>query len=132
MNTTQITTRRHVRFDLISFAFVAFAGLAGMAASNPAQAADAAKAGPRKVTVEYADLNLSNPQGVEQLYSRINAAAGQVCADPGSKSLGNWLQTRICTRQSIERAVAAVDLPALTALHAAKTGQPAPVQVATR
>lgn len=131
MNTTQISTRRHIRSDLISLAFVAFAGLAGMAGSNPVLAADANTA-PRKMTVQYADLNLSSAQGVEELYFRIVTAADQVCAVPGSKALQHWLQARICTRQSIERAVAAVGLPALTAFHAAKTGQPTLVQVATR
>jgi hypothetical protein len=33
-------------------------------------------------------------------------------------------QFSICTRQSIARAVTAVDQPALTALQAVKTGQP--------
>jgi hypothetical protein len=33
-------------------------------------------------------------------------------------------QFSICTKQSIARAVSAVDQPGLTALHAIKTGQP--------
>jgi len=132
MNTTQITLRRHVRFDLISSALLAFGALVATAGSNPALAAEAEDSAPRKITVQYADLNLSSAQGVERLYFRITAAASQVCAVSGSRLLQHWLQARICTNQSIERAVAAVDLPALTALHTAKTGQPAPVEVAKR
>jgi UrcA family protein len=132
MNTTQITTRRHIRSDLISLAFLAFAGFAGMAGSNAALAADGPEAAPRTLTVQYPDLNLSSAQGIEQLYSRITAAASAVCDETDPRSLRVWVQTRICTNRSIERAVAATHLPALVALHAARTGQLTPVQVVKR
>ena len=72
----------------------------------------------------YGDLNLANPQGVGQLYRRIVGAAQQVCDALNGRSLQAKEQFSICTKQSIARAVSAVDQPALTALHAIKTGQP--------
>lgn len=128
MNMTQMPARRHVRFNLVSFAILSLAGMAG---STAALAADAAGMTPRTLTVQYADLNLANPQGVERLYDRIVGAAHEVCSDPDSKSLGVWFQTRSCTKQAIERAVATIHSSALTALHAARTGRP-PVQVVKR
>lgn len=124
---TRISTLFPNPFGGISLAILAFAGLAG-----PLSAAEAPDNAPRTLTVHYADLNLSSARGVEQLYSRIAAAARQVCVEPDSKSLKSSIEMRICTNQSIERAVAAVHVPALTALHAAKTGHSAPVQVAAR
>ena len=88
---------------------------------------------PSKV-VEYGDLNLATPQGIDRLYRRIVAAAGGVCELAGDRSLANFEVTRLCMRQTIAKAVTAVGSPNLAALHAAKTGQsPSGVgQVATR
>ena len=77
-----------------------------------------------KKTVTYGDLNLANRQGIEQLYRRIVGAAQQVCDVFNGRSLQAKEQFSICTKESIARAVSAVDQPALTALHASKTGQP--------
>jgi UrcA family protein len=77
-----------------------------------------------KKTVTYGDLNLADSQGIEHLYRRIASAAQQVCSPLNGRSLEEKQQFSICTTQSIARAVAAVDQPALTALQAGKTGQP--------
>ena len=90
--------------------------------STVVHAADGSE--PMKKTVTYGDLNLANAQGVEQLYRRIVGAARQVCVGLDGRSLIEKEQFSICIKQSIARAVTAVDQPALTALHAIKTGQP--------
>jgi UrcA family protein len=67
--------------------------------------------------VSYADLDISKPAGAKVLYSRITAAARQVCALNGYKYLSavKWVQT--CTELAIDKAVKDVGSPALSALR---------------
>jgi UrcA family protein len=92
--------------------------------STAVHAADTSGSEPTKKTVTYGDLNLANPQGVEQLYQRVVGAARQVCDSLDGRSLQEKEQFSTCVKQSIARAVATVDQPALTALHSTKVGQP--------
>ena len=111
------------RINCFVLAALATACLAGT--STMVHAADESPGSePMKKTVTYGDLNLANAQGVEQLYRRIVGAARQVCVGLDGRSLIEKEQFSICIKQSIARAVTAVDQPALTALHAIKTGQP--------
>lgn len=71
-----------------------------------------------RTIVNFADLNIDTPQGASALYGRIRHAAQGVCGDP--QSPGSRMTSpawRSCVAQSIDRAVAAVDRPALTAYH---------------
>jgi UrcA family protein len=70
-----------------------------------------------KRTVSYADLDISKPAGAKVLYSRIRAAANQVC-DYSSYWEGSlrYVQ-RACVEKAIDQAIKAVDSPALSALH---------------
>jgi UrcA family protein len=112
-------------FDVRPFVRATLATACLAVASTALHAADKfSDTEPMKKTVTYGDLNLANPQGIEQLYRRIVGAAQQVCDAPNSRSLQAKVQFSICTKQSIARAVSAVDQPALTALHAIKSGQP--------
>lgn len=123
MNTTNTSTRKSI--DVRPFVLATFATACLAVASTAVHAADRfSDSEPMKKTVTYGDLNLANPQGVQQLYRRIVGAAQQVCDDLNGRSLQAKEQFAICTKQSIARAVSAVDQPALTALHAIKTGQP--------
>jgi UrcA family protein len=79
---------------------------------------------PAKKIVQYGDLNLSNATAVQHLYQRIVSAAQQVCDDrTGPRPLEEQVRTRICIAQSVERAVTAVNHPALTMLYGEKTGR---------
>lgn len=73
-----------------------------------------------QITVRFYDLNLEQPAGVAALYWRIKFAAREVCGDPkppGSAVISAaW---RDCVSQSIDRAVAALDRPTVTAYHQA-------------
>ena len=121
MNTTN--TRKSI--DVRPLVLATFATACLAVASTAVHAADRfSDSEPMKKTVTYGDLNLANPRGVQQLYRRIVGAAQQVCDDLNGRSLQAKEQFAICTKQSIARAVSAVDQPALTALHAIKTGQP--------
>jgi len=123
MNTTNTSARNLIDVRCLVLATLATACLA--VTSPVVHAADESPGSePMKRTVTYGDLNLANPQGVEQLYRRIVGAARQVCGALDGRSLQEKAQFSICTKQSIARAVAAVDQPSLTALHAVKTGQP--------
>jgi UrcA family protein len=77
----------------------------------------------RSVTVSYADLDISGPAGAKTLYSRIQAAAKQVCGHAGADVIeqGIW---RSCYRNAVGDAVRKVNNPLLTAVH---TGKPAAV-----
>jgi UrcA family protein len=123
MNTMNTSIPKGTDARSLVLATLAMACLA--VASTVVHAADtSAGPEPMKRTVTYGDLNLANPRGVEHLYRRIVGAAQQVCDTPNGRSLEAKVRFGICTKQSIARAIAAVDHPALTALHAMKTGQP--------
>jgi UrcA family protein len=106
------------------FVFAALATACLAVVSTAVHAADTSGSEPAKKTVTYGDLNLASSEGVEQLYRRVVGAARQVCDGLDGRSLQEKVQFSICVKQSIARAVAVVDQPALTALHAIKAGQP--------
>ena len=85
----------------------------GAFASTPAADEDV-----RRITVHFDDLNLEQPRGVAALYRRVRLAAEQVCGEPkrpGEAMIStDW---RACVAQAVERAVVAVDRPAVTAYH---------------
>ena len=123
MNPTNTSTLIDVRRGFITSAIAACLTL-GATMGHAAEQAPASQ--PPGRVVEYSDLNLATPKGIDHLYRRIAAAAAGVCEMNGDRSLENFELTRICVRQSIAKAVSAVGNPALAALHAAKTGrQPA-------
>ena len=76
-------------------------------------------------TVKYGDLDLARSAGAATLYSRIQNAANAVC-EPGisSNARESMLRTRHCVEQSIARAVADVNAPALTSYYVSKTKRP--------
>jgi UrcA family protein len=67
--------------------------------------------------VSYADLDISSPAGAKVLYSRIFAAAKEVCAQNGVKDLGDMQRVNGCVDHAINHAVKEVDSPALSALR---------------
>jgi UrcA family protein len=81
------------------------------------------------VTVHYGDLNLSTPQGAATLYSRIAAAAHQVC-DSGRDDLALRQATRACIDKAVADAVVKVGHPELIAVYNAKTHRALPTTVA--
>jgi UrcA family protein len=76
------------------------------------------------MTVSYADLNLKSGAGVATLYQRIERASGQVCQMPrGTKQLVIESDLKACKADATDRAILLANLPALSALHLAKTGR---------
>jgi UrcA family protein len=82
------------------------------------------------VTVNYGDLNLSNPQGAKALYSRIVSAAHDVC--DMSENLAQLARQKACRDKAIADAVTKVGSPALIAVYNAKNRQRLAVNVAAR
>jgi len=78
--------------------------------------AHAADDGVPKETVRFADLNISTPEGAKVLYGRIERAARRVCSSPLPDFLSPH-QESICADIAIDKAVKAVNSPALTALR---------------
>lgn len=71
-----------------------------------------------QVPVRYGDLDVSSTSGAAVMLQRIDDAATEACGAPWG-SLREYrlsVQRSVCHRESMERAVAAVDLPALSAL----------------
>jgi UrcA family protein len=67
--------------------------------------------------VRFSDLDITRPAGAQVLYHRIQAAAGQVCALPISRTLATLQQEHACIRTAIDKAVRQVDSAQLTALR---------------
>jgi UrcA family protein len=75
-----------------------------------------------QIAVKYGDLNLSNPQGSATLYSRIQAAAKDVCWQFDGPGIQATLQYNACVDEAIVGAVSQVNDPALSAVYSAHAG----------
>jgi UrcA family protein len=74
--------------------------------------------------VRYADLNLDSSDGQIALYRRIARAAARVCNQAqGVNKLVVPRTLRTCRANALDRAIAELDVPALSALHDSRTGQ---------
>ena len=75
------------------------------------------------VTVNFADLNTSTPEGSRVLYGRIVAATRAVCSKGADWYPRVYWSQQDCYRSTLDQVVAKLNLPALTALHLARTHQ---------
>jgi UrcA family protein len=109
-----------------TFLFAAATGLA-LAVIAPA---DAKTTTAHAVHVSYRDLDLSTTDGNARLLHRIQLAAERVCdVNHGPQPLTWRIASDRCVNQTMDRAVADVNSPMLTAMHEGRT---APVIVAAR
>ena len=83
-----------------------------------------------QITVKYGDLNLANSQGVATLYSRIQAAAKNVCWQDG-RGVQATVQGNRCVDKAILGAVTKVNNSALSAMYGEKSGKEMPTRVAS-
>jgi UrcA family protein len=80
------------------------------------------KDGVPAIVVKYGDLDISTEAGARALYARLETAAKRVCPDPASRDLSLFEAARACRQQALDRAVGALNSPALAAIssrHAA-------------
>jgi UrcA family protein len=85
---------------------------------------------PPQITVKFADLKVSSPDGAGALYVRIQRAARQVCDRFDGGDLSSKARMDACVHKAIGGAVAKVDQPALFAVYNAHNGQPTPIVLA--
>ena len=78
----------------------------------------------RSVTVSWADLNLASPQGTQVLYKRIKAAARIACTGLEVDRVYEAPFRRTCFEEAVDKAIAKVSDPHLTALHRAAKQAP--------
>jgi len=101
----------------------------GAFACTLATVCTAAEANLPQMTVKYADLDVSKPQGAAALYARIQQAARQVCLPLEDRDFGSKAHDA-CVHKAIADAVAKVDLPELFAVYNARNGKPTPIVLA--
>lgn len=75
---------------------------------------------PLHVDVHFADLDLSRMEGAQALYSRLRAAARQVCSPVDEPPLGRAQRFNTCVAKALAAAVARVDQPLLSTYYRAK------------
>jgi UrcA family protein len=124
MNT--VTTSKHLRGIIAAAILSAFA--TGFATAGTAS--DRAEA--PSMVVPYGDLNVTNPQGAATLYTRIVAAAHEVCDTSCDRTLQAQMQSKTCVHEAIADAVTKVGRYQLIAIYNAKNRQPLPVTLAAQ
>jgi UrcA family protein len=91
-------------------------------------AAIGAEALSTRETVRFEELDLSAPANTATLYSRIHSAALRVCTSGRRGAAGPDEDN--CAREAEARAVAKINVDALTAYFETQVGQPAPTLAA--
>jgi len=85
-----------------------------------------------QAVVKFGDLNLSNPQGATVLYSRIVAAAREVCNPFNYEGhyLGAQASVEACVRKAVRKAVTEVGQSELLAVYSEKNREALPITIA--
>lgn len=98
-----------------------FSALGLVSFSQPA-AAQSVNPGSEIVSyhVAFPDLNIDGQAGAAALLHRIRHAARQVCGDNDDDMLDAGRQLQACMKDSVDRAVASLNAPTLTALNTGK------------
>ncbi len=69
------------------------------------------------ITVSFADLNLSQEEGVKTLYGRLKLAARQSCGSADTRDLQRFRLNRKCIETALANAVERIDNEQLKQLH---------------
>lgn len=102
-------------------ALIGFAVLLGGVVSSGAFAHEPTTVHPNAVKIDYSDLDLTQPEGVQALYRRVASAARQVCHEPSPREITRYARFEECFNETVTRAVDSVGVPQLTALHRERT-----------
>lgn len=98
------------RSAVLAFTLTALGSLAQFAVAAPPPEA-------RTMVVNYADVDLTKPEGAHALYRRIQAAARTVCVRGDVRQLSELQTFHGCYTKAVEDAVNKINQPMLTALH---------------
>jgi UrcA family protein len=108
--------KRFIRF-MSAVPFSAALGVGAMVLGGTAPAM--AETQPN-IVVQYGDLNMASPEGVQELSYRIQNAAWQVCRDMAPPISGpNGIDNVRCQETLIRQTVDAINNPQLTEIFAA-------------
>jgi UrcA family protein len=75
-------------------------------------------------TVRFTAIDTETEAGIGALYGRIRRASREVCESLDTHTPGSMAIANRCQADATARAVAGLDLPALTRYHLAQSGQP--------
>lgn len=93
-------------------------GLIVALAAPAAAGVHAAKSDAPTTTVRHDDLNLNGATGAGVMLGRLQAAAHRVCgATPLPQELAATSRHRACLTETVDRAVARLNAPLVTARH---------------
>jgi UrcA family protein len=93
-------------------ALLATAGVLGATAALTSNAPIVSSDGqPRRVRVQYGDLNLASTQGQKVLSQRIHQAVDLVCFQPDSRALQQWSEYRRCMETATSSAWSQIRWP---------------------
>ena len=101
-------------------ALICVATIAAGLAVNQASAAPSDDDAVKSVVVRFSDLNLTQPQDAQTLYSRIQRAAREACGDAESVDLARFARYHNCVDQAVTNAVATVNVRQVTEIHMAQ------------
>jgi UrcA family protein len=73
------------------------------------------------IPLSYVPAELTQPEGAQTLYLRIQRVARVVCHEPDIRDLSRYRVYQQCYERAVDDAVAKVNATALTALHRSKT-----------
>lgn len=94
--------------NFFTFASVIVLGFATM------NVASADPEAPQTLTVQFGDLDLNKPQGVDALFKRIKNAARDVCSEFEGRTLSKKRLHSDCIEAALSTAVMRVDRPMLS------------------
>jgi UrcA family protein len=134
MNTQSNIANHVTRLAAMLSAGIVLSSCGTLAVAHSRDPLFAAADAPPQVTVHFADLDVSHPEGAAVLYRRIRSAAKQVCYPIQSLGYYSTQQAESCMEKAIADAVNTVNRPALYAVFSAKRAAPpaAPLQSQNR
>jgi UrcA family protein len=110
--------------------FLASVLFVSIAAMTPVHA-DGVHGDAKSLTVQFADLDLSKPEGAITLFGRIKGAARSVCSSLNGRTIRQKQEYAACVDFALSNTVARVDRPVLTEYFASKSSKEKPVKVAS-
>ncbi len=117
-----MNTQSNIRKAAVALGVVALlSGTASFAAENITARAPGLVS--KAVAVNFADLDLRHPAGIETLYKRLETAARQACGIYDTRDIKGVRANRACRENALADAVARIGNERLAKVHATRTGK---------
>ena len=82
---------------------------------------------PAAQDVTFDRAALASPAGAAEVYDQLHEAARTVCLADNAPGIWSEYRVRVCTADTMDRAIADLDAPRLVRLHAERTENRQPV-----